>query len=404
MAKVTSPNNNEQRETLVVNDIDRFYPPLADWIHDTYHFLPHWRMDDGQISLAEQSGGIGPHVDNYDVFLIQMSGTRAWQVGRKELSTKEEMDRMIEGLDVRVLENWGRGEEGKASEMEEWVLQPGDMLYLPPRVGEYAVASLDWTFLPFVAQLTFPFYTLAHCGTALSDGCMTLSVGCRAPSVSDLMSRLAENFSGSIEDYATRRYTDADLFENRNNNADSTNSVRSGELTATAKQRARELVLDSLTTMLNDDDWWDAFFGRYATEPKRVRNNYPIPLADEKAEEEEDDSDLFLDAKTTVESVLNNHAVLYHAEGIAFAHSTVVSVKDSKKTKHRLFANGNMWQDDSQTSDGGALSIAELFKVVANNRRLDRRALLDQYDEMDIKAIHLLEELVSIGVLYGAEE
>ena len=102
--------------------------------------------------------------------------------------------------------------------------------------------------------------------------------------------------------------------------------------------------------------------------------------------------------------MLNNHAVLYHAEGIAFAHSTVVSVKDSKKTKHRLFANGNMWQDDSQTSDGGALSIAELFKVVANNRRLDRRALLDQYDEMDIKAIHLLEELVSIGVLYGAEE
>lgn len=403
MAKVTSPNNNEQRETLVVNDIDRFYPPLADWIHDTYHFLPHWRMDDGQISLAEQRGGIGPHVDNYDVFLIQMSGTRAWQVGRKELSTKEEMDRMIEGLDVRVLENWGRGEEGKASEMEEWVLQPGDMLYLPPRVGEYAVASLDWTFLPFVAQLTFPLYTLAHCGTALSDGCMTLSVGCRAPSVSDLMSRLAENFSGSIEDYATRRYTDADLFENRNNNADSTNSVRPGELTATAKQRARELVLDSLTTMLNDDDWWDAFFGRYATEPKRVRNNYPIPLADEKAEEE-DDSDLFLDAKTTVESVLNNHAVLYHAEGIAFAHSTVVPVKDSKKTKHRLFANGNMWQDDSQTSDGGALSIAELFKVVANNRRLDRQALLDQYDEMDIKAIHLLEELVSIGVLYGAEE
>ena len=75
----------------MVNDIDRFYPPLADWIHDTYHFLPHWRMDDGQISLAEQSGGIGPHVDNYDVFLIQMSGTRAWQVGRKELSIKEEM-------------------------------------------------------------------------------------------------------------------------------------------------------------------------------------------------------------------------------------------------------------------------------------------------------------------------
>ena len=76
--------STRRRETLVVNDIDRFYPPLADWMYDTFHFLPNWRMDDGQISLAEEGGGIGPHVDNYDVFLIQ---TKPWDAVNGKLPT-----------------------------------------------------------------------------------------------------------------------------------------------------------------------------------------------------------------------------------------------------------------------------------------------------------------------------
>ena len=105
--KPKESNSNERRETLVVNDVDRFYPPLADWMFDAFRILPNWRMDDGQISLAEEGGGIGPHVDNYDVCLIQMSGTRAWQVGKRLISAQEELDRQIEGLDVRVLRDWG---------------------------------------------------------------------------------------------------------------------------------------------------------------------------------------------------------------------------------------------------------------------------------------------------------
>ena len=63
--KNDSNDSTRKKRTLVVNDIDRFYPPLADWMHDIFNFLPNWRMDDGQISLAEEIGGIGPHVDNY---------------------------------------------------------------------------------------------------------------------------------------------------------------------------------------------------------------------------------------------------------------------------------------------------------------------------------------------------
>ena len=124
-------NDDGRKRTLVCNDIDRFYPPLADWIHDNFEFIPNWRMDDGQISLAEEMGGIGPHVDNYDVFLIQMSGRRRWQVGCDVISSKTEMDRSIPDLDVRILDDWGTN-----AEYEEWILNPGDVLYLPPRIGE----------------------------------------------------------------------------------------------------------------------------------------------------------------------------------------------------------------------------------------------------------------------------
>jgi 50S ribosomal protein L16 3-hydroxylase len=133
MSKNTSESKNGRKHTLVVNDIDRFFPPLADWIHNNFKFLPNWRMDDGQISLAEDMGGIGAHVDNYDVFLIQMHGSRRWQVGNEKLSAKTEMDRLLE-LDVRILKEWG-----KDAECQDWILNPGDLLYLPPRIGKVFV-------------------------------------------------------------------------------------------------------------------------------------------------------------------------------------------------------------------------------------------------------------------------
>jgi 50S ribosomal protein L16 3-hydroxylase len=67
--------------TLLVNDVDRYIPSLSHWIEDEFGFLPRWRRDDAQVSIAHTGGGIGPHVDNYDVFLAQGSGQRSWQVG-----------------------------------------------------------------------------------------------------------------------------------------------------------------------------------------------------------------------------------------------------------------------------------------------------------------------------------
>jgi 50S ribosomal protein L16 3-hydroxylase len=238
-------------------------------MRETFRFLPSWRMDDGQVSLASTGGGIGTNVDDYDVFLVQMSGSRTWRVGRRTIDAREERDRTIDGMDVRVLRDWtpddgggdggdgdGDGEDGERGMMDEFTVHPGDVLYLPPRV--------------------------AHCGTSLSDDCMTLSVGCRAPSVSDLVSKLAENLSSSMDDPAVRRYADPDLlngvadpFDASSTTSSSTSSssgtgtMSPGELTSDAKERARRLVKDSLASLIDDDEWWDEFFGRYATEQVR---------------------------------------------------------------------------------------------------------------------------------------
>jgi 50S ribosomal protein L16 3-hydroxylase len=116
-----------------------------------FDFLPRWRIDDVMISLAARDGGVGPHVDQYDVFLIQVAGRRRWSFGGP-------VSRLVEGAPLRLLSRF--------EPEERIVAEPGDVLYLPPGVP--------------------------HDGVALDDGCTTLSVGFRAPGLVDLADRLAE--------------------------------------------------------------------------------------------------------------------------------------------------------------------------------------------------------------------
>ena len=277
----------------------------------------------------------------------------------------------------------------------------------------------------------------AHCGTALSGGSMTLSVGCRAPSVSDLISKLAEKLSTSTDEYAVRRYTDDDLLSNiKETNGDKTKPKEAkslmdstvgevlapGRLTSKAKDKAKHLVLESLTSMLEDDEFWDEFIGKYVTEQKRVRNNYPIPLedwendCDDSIEEDKnkEDNDVWGNAKSAVGSVLAGQGVLYHAEGISFAYSSCLSTKDDGVIVHRLFVNGEMWQSNSR-QNARQNNMSRIFSTVANNRRLDQALLLRTHEsndgsispseiELDGDVIHFIEKLVSMGVLYGSDE
>ena len=153
--------------TLLVQGVDQHVPAAARLL-ELFAFIPRWRIDDVMVSFAVRGGTVGPHVDNYDVFLIQGRGQRRWQVQRRP-------DRSLRrGLDLQVLRRF----EPDAT----WVLEAGDILYVPPGV--------------------------AHYGVALED-CLTYSVGFRAPSHRTLVAAFAQRLIASIPE--DRLYADPDL-------------------------------------------------------------------------------------------------------------------------------------------------------------------------------------------------
>ena len=142
--------------TLLVQGLD-LHVEAAHAMLQAFRFVPDARMDDLMVSWASAGGGVGPHLDSYDVFLLQVQGRRRWRIGRARDTS------WVAGAPLKLLQNF--------EAEEEWLLEPGDMLYLPPR----------W----------------AHDGVAVGGDCMTCSVGFRAPSADalahDLLQRLGED-------------------------------------------------------------------------------------------------------------------------------------------------------------------------------------------------------------------
>jgi len=145
--------------TLLVPGVDQH----VDAVHELlkrFRFVPDARLDDLMISWASEGGGVGPHFDSYDVFLLQASGQRRWRIGRqKDLTLQPDMP-------LKILQNF--------EPEEEHVLEAGDMLYLPPR----------W----------------AHDGDALGDDCMTYSIGFRAPQRGGLAGELLQRMADELDD------------------------------------------------------------------------------------------------------------------------------------------------------------------------------------------------------------
>ncbi|WP_415901192.1 JmjC domain-containing protein [Neptuniibacter sp. QD29_5] len=199
--------------TLLVQSVDHWIPE-ANELLEHFRFVPNWRLDDLMISYAADGGGVGPHYDNYDVFLIQASGTRRWEVGG---IYGEDSPRRPD-VPVMILPEW---------ESEHvWDLQPGDMLYVPPRVG--------------------------HNGFAIGDDCMTYSVGFRAPSHQEMMSGFTDYLSDITK--AEDRYSDSDLALQAN----------PGEITDDALER----VKSALKEYIDSPELLTHWFGQFMTEPK----------------------------------------------------------------------------------------------------------------------------------------
>jgi 50S ribosomal protein L16 3-hydroxylase len=118
----------ESHWTLLVQDVDKFVPRVAS-LMDAFRFLPSWRLDDVMVSYAADGGSVGPHADEYDVFLMQTSGQRLWQIDARE----QRNGKLREDCELRILEQF--------EPQQQWLLEPGDCLYLPPGVAHWGRAK-----------------------------------------------------------------------------------------------------------------------------------------------------------------------------------------------------------------------------------------------------------------------
>lgn len=155
--------------TLLVQDVDKWDMDVAALL-ERFRFLPRWRVDDVMVSYAVDGGGVGAHVDQYDVFLVQGLGRRRWRISDDRDAPKA----FRPDIELKILAEF--------APTHEWTLEPGDMLYLPPG--------------------------FAHDGVAVGD-CMTLSVGMRAPALAEMLGDLADSLVEPLGE--DDRYTDPDL-------------------------------------------------------------------------------------------------------------------------------------------------------------------------------------------------
>lgn len=199
--------------TLLVQAVDHHVDAVAALI-EPFRFIPDWRIDDVMVSYATDGGGVGAHFDQYDVFLIQGLGRRRWQVGQR----CDERSALLPHDDLRLLAHF--------EPTDEWVLEPGDMLYVPPG--------------------------FAHDGVAMGDDCMTYSIGFRAPSRSELLGNWMDDIlADSSED---DRYADPDLALQAN----------SGEITPEAIAALHAMAIENLSDRAAFARW----FGEYNSAPK----------------------------------------------------------------------------------------------------------------------------------------
>lgn len=216
----------EREWTLLVQAVDQFVPEVAELL-EHFRFLPSWRIDDVMISFAAPGGSVGPHFDNYDVFLLQAQGKRNWKIG--QMCNAESP--LLQHADLRILAEF--------EESAEWVLEPGDMLYLPPRLAHFGIAE---------------------------DDCMTYSVGFRAPSAAEVLTHFTDFLSQYLTD--EERYTDADAQP-----VSDPHQIQSDAL-----DRLKSLLAEHMS----DERMLLTWFGQFMTEPR-----YPELVAGEELGEDD---------------------------------------------------------------------------------------------------------------------
>lgn len=214
----------ESNWSLLVSDIEKHLPDFQSFI-DPFRFIPDWRIDDLMVSYAPKGGSVGQHIDEYDVFLLQTYGQRRWQI-EEQRSTAG----YIEGLELKILDAFDPS--------QDWVLNPGDMLYLPPGIAHYGVAEND---------------------------CMTWSIGFRAPSWQHLLQDLGDTIAETLDE--SRRYNDGDQPLQGN----------PAEISQASLKKVRETLLELMNL---DNDRFAQWFGNAVSQQACEFPLYPQETVD----------------------------------------------------------------------------------------------------------------------------
>ena len=209
-AEADFPGMPDHDWTLLVQDMDKWDADIRALLA-SFTFLPRWRIDDIMISFAATGGSVGAHVDQYDVFLLQGMGHRRWQIDARPNPPAAIRD----DVELKMLRTF--------TPSHDWVLGPGDMLYLPPG--------------------------MPHNGVAV-DPCLTISVGMRAPSAAELLGDFVDTLAADAPEEL--RYRDPDLAPPKD----------AHEIDATAMAR----VVEALNLLrMNDADKLGDWFGSFIT-------------------------------------------------------------------------------------------------------------------------------------------
>ena len=215
----------EKNWTLLIQGLDSIVPEVSDLLN-YFRFIPNWRIDDIMASYAPVNGSVGPHYDYYDVFLLQAQGKRRWLTGQH----CDENSKTLNNTPLRILEEF--------ETENDWVLEPGDMLYLPPQI--------------------------AHHGISMGD-CITLSIGLRSPTHEQILT--------SFTDYLCNITVKEQHLDDPNLKL----QENPGEMNTAAISQLKNVIESYLK-----EDSLSSWFGQYSTEPK---TDYIVQLPDEPIEE-----------------------------------------------------------------------------------------------------------------------
>ncbi|WP_086931360.1 cupin domain-containing protein [Agarilytica rhodophyticola] len=214
------PDNNW---SLLIQHADSLDPHINALLN-AFRFIPNWRLDDIMVSYAPDGGGVGPHFDFFDVFLLQGEGKRRWRVGQKCDHTSP----LMPNNPMKILQEFYTE--------EEWIVEPGDLLYIPAQV--------------------------AHWGEAIEES-ITYSIGFRAPSYGDILLDYSQEVASHYEQ--SQRYQDADLTKQEN----------PGEITHQTLEKFKNILLEAS----NNKDYLSQWLGEYTTQLKQNIDGMfePIP-------------------------------------------------------------------------------------------------------------------------------